>query len=359
MKTDAPDKTDVPGKTDAGSEPSSPLDDGAVKTAATFAKTSTPSVMPHFADDSYGPGVLGPRVLFHASEVVDVPAQRMDVYLRAAQATAPKDAGMSAQEADKAISRTDKAETRNPRPVRVWEVREPQKARTPSPLAPAIVDTRNYLASLGVRSVYELSPGSHRLFVPRGQKSALSPLLGSGAPLNGHIPAGRGDITARQWEEMIREAGHLFGLEPQFIAAIIKVESNFDHLAISPAGAQGAMQIMPGTQARLGLNDPFNVRANIHAGCAFMRELLVKYGSAELALAAYNAGPRAVDKYGGIPPYAETQAYVRKVMAFWQGTVPQTPIAEGRKRVKARPPTASREKTAQGGKRRKGKKPQS
>ncbi|MCR5561826.1 MAG: lytic transglycosylase domain-containing protein, partial [Desulfovibrio sp.] len=124
-----------------------------------------------------------------------------------------------------------------------------------------------------------------------------------------------------------QEAGRLFGLDPQFIAAIIKVESNFDHLAVSSKGAQGAMQIMPGTQAQLGLKDPFDVQANIHAGCAFIRELLLQYGSTELALAAYNAGPGAVDKYGGIPPYAETQNYVRRVMALWQGEERQNPPA--------------------------------
>ncbi|MCR5562413.1 MAG: lytic transglycosylase domain-containing protein, partial [Desulfovibrio sp.] len=129
---------------------------------------------------------------------------------------------------------------------------------------------------------------------------------------------------------MIQDAGRLFGLDKKFIAAIIRVESNLDHLAVSSKGAQGAMQIMPGTQAHLGLKDPFDVQANIHAGCAFVRELLLQYGSTELALAAYNAGPGAVDKYGGIPPYAETQNYVRRVMALWQGEAMQpSPVAEG------------------------------
>ncbi|MBQ7617670.1 MAG: lytic transglycosylase domain-containing protein, partial [Desulfovibrio sp.] len=95
---------------------------------------------------------------------------------------------------------------------------------------------------------------------------------------------------------------------------------NFNHLAVSPKGAQGAMQIMPATQVQLGLTEPFDLRRNILAGSAFMHKLLVKYGSVELALAAYNAGPGAVDKYHGIPPYRETQNYVQRVLNIWKNT---------------------------------------
>ncbi|MBO6171101.1 MAG: lytic transglycosylase domain-containing protein, partial [Desulfovibrio sp.] len=218
--------------------------------------------------------------------------------------------------------RAAEAEARAARPVRVWEVREPRAARNASPLSPAEVDTRAYLARLGIRSVYDLSPGSRRLALPGG----LRPLPGNGVPLQpGGLGGASATFTPQQWEEMIQEAGRLFGLDPRFIAAVIRVESNFDHLAVSSKGAQGAMQIMPGTQAQLGLEEPFDVRANIHAGCAFLRELLLQYGSTELALAAYNAGPGAVDRYGGIPPYAETRNYVRRVMALWQGE--ETPPA--------------------------------
>ena len=322
-------------------------------------KPPTPLKKPFFIDDRYGPGELGPRILSHESEVVDVPPQRMEAHLRAehgqggdflqdaavrAAVSAAISQGeraqtlMAAGEADGAADktrqdreggaqalRTEATNVRTPRPVRVWEVREPRDARHAPPLAPAEVDTRAYLASLGIRSVYELSPGAYRLALPRGAIPSVSPLFGTGAPLavGGGGAYRAGAVSPRQWEVLIDEAGRLFGLDPRFIAAMIKVESNFDHLAISSAGAQGAMQIMPGTQAQLGLNDPFDVRANIHAGCAFIRELLVQYGSTELALAAYNAGPGAVDKYGGIPPFAETREYVRRVMAFWEGEAPQ------------------------------------
>ena len=314
--------------------------------------------MPRFVDDRYGTGALGPRILFHESEVVDVAPQRMDVYLRVdlgqngslltdAEARAAAAADAASGERPQTLAADDRAEQDNPpearagasralregetgarpaRPVRVWEAREPRPARAASPLSPAQVDTRAYLASLGIVSVYDLSPGSRRLALPPGQLFRASPLLGSGALQRGIAPA---TLTPKQWEEMIQEAGRLFGLDPQFIAAIIKVESNFDHLAVSSKGAQGAMQIMPGTQAQLGLKDPFDVQANSHAGCAFIRELLLQYGSTELALAAYNTGPGAVDKYGGIPPYAETKNYVRRVMALWQGEETQVPEPGG------------------------------
>lgn len=302
-------------------------------------------------DDRYGPGDLGPRILFHKSEIVEVPLQRLEMRLQEVSrqedvdfpqgrarpvAPAGRDGREEGAETDSASSDTanheDKvqenakgaspaarADARKPRPVRVWDVREPVDAHSMTPLAPAEVDTRAYLAQLGIHSIYDLSPNAHLLALPHVQRPGVSPWRGPGSRAGvGRIRPG-GTLSPQQWEVMLQEAGRLFGLEPRFIAAVIQVESNFDHMAVSPAGAQGAMQIMPGTQVQLGLKDPFDVRANIHAGCAFLRELLVKYGTPELALAAYNAGPGAVDKYRGIPPYAETQKYVRKIMALWQG----------------------------------------
>ena len=100
--------------------------------------------------------------------------------------------------------------------------------------------------------------------------------------------------------------------------AVIRVESAFDHAAESPAGAQGAMQVMPATQEELGLIDPFDPRANVYAGSQYLMRLLQRFGSVELALAAYNAGPASVEKYGGIPPFAETRQFVREVMRHWK-----------------------------------------
>jgi len=121
------------------------------------------------------------------------------------------------------------------------------------------------------------------------------------------------DLTIN-FDEYIRQACKLYDVEEDLVHAMIKVESNYDPNAVSRKGAQGLMQIMPGTAAQLRLIDPWHPRDNILAGVAYFRALLDKYsGDEKLALAAYNAGPSTVDKYGGIPPYPETKSYVKKV----------------------------------------------
>jgi len=115
----------------------------------------------------------------------------------------------------------------------------------------------------------------------------------------------------------IKDACRLYGVEENLVRAMIKVESNFDPNAVSKKGAQGLMQLMPKTAEMFRLIDPFHPRENIYAGVAYFKSLLVKYQWNErLALAGYNAGPGAVDKYNGIPPYPETQNYVKKVLEY-------------------------------------------
>lgn len=105
-------------------------------------------------------------------------------------------------------------------------------------------------------------------------------------------------------------------LDPRLVKAIVRVESNFNPRVVSPKGAAGLMQLMPATQARWGVTDPFDPEQNVTAGAKEFKRLLGKYGGDErLALAAYNAGEGAVAKYGGVPPYPETQEYVAKVQA--------------------------------------------
>ncbi len=112
--------------------------------------------------------------------------------------------------------------------------------------------------------------------------------------------------------------GTLHGVDPHLIRAIIRAESGGNELAVSHAGAEGLMQLMPDTGRALGVRDAFDPEDNVYGGTLYIRQMLDKYGDLSLALAAYNAGPGNVDKYGGIPPFQETQEYVKRVMRFYE-----------------------------------------
>jgi soluble lytic murein transglycosylase-like protein len=117
---------------------------------------------------------------------------------------------------------------------------------------------------------------------------------------------------------LLRDAAVRSGLPPAFVASVAKVESAFRSDAVSPKGALGVMQLMPQTAEGLGA-DPRDPAQNIDAGTRLLRELLVKYGGDVVkALAAYNAGPGAVDRFGGLPPYEETRHYVNRVIGAYQ-----------------------------------------
>jgi Transglycosylase SLT domain len=117
---------------------------------------------------------------------------------------------------------------------------------------------------------------------------------------------------------LIDNAARKYGLPPAFVRAVVAAESGYRADAVSPKGAIGLMQLMPGTARELGA-DPRVAEQNVDAGARYLRELLLKYDEqAYHALAAYNAGPAAVDKYHGIPPYRETQAYIRHVLNHWK-----------------------------------------
>ena len=117
------------------------------------------------------------------------------------------------------------------------------------------------------------------------------------------------------YDSLIHQHASWQGIRADLVRAVIQVESAFNPRAVSPKGAMGLMQLMPATAARLGVLDPFNPAENIRGGVRYLRILLDKYNDNEqLALAAYNAGPNAVDKYGSkIPPYKETQQYVQRI----------------------------------------------
>lgn len=118
-------------------------------------------------------------------------------------------------------------------------------------------------------------------------------------------------------ETLFDKASSTYGVSEDLLKAVARAESNFNIKAVSKAGAEGIMQLMPSTQKAYGVTDPFDPEQSINAGAKLLSSLLKKYdGNESLALAAYNAGSGAVDKYGGIPPYSETQNYVKKVLGF-------------------------------------------
>ena len=134
----------------------------------------------------------------------------------------------------------------------------------------------------------------------------------------------QGSGAAMGINEVIKKAAQKYGIDAHLVKAVIKVESNFNPRAVSKKGAKGLMQIMPSNFKSLFIDDPFNPSQNIMAGTLYLKRLMDRYGKKlTLVLAAYNAGPRAVDRYKAIPPFPETQNYVRKVMNYYAAYKPK------------------------------------
>jgi soluble lytic murein transglycosylase-like protein len=155
------------------------------------------------------------------------------------------------------------------------------------------------------------------IVTPEGSK----PIAVARAPANSSKRAARHAAAG----PLISQAGTATDLSPRLIEAVAYVESRFNPHAVSPDGAIGVMQLMPRTAAELGV-DPANPEANIRGGANYLRRMVTLFGNnLELAVAAYNAGPSAVMRYGGVPPYAETRAYVDAVMDYLAKTsLPET-----------------------------------
>jgi soluble lytic murein transglycosylase-like protein len=118
---------------------------------------------------------------------------------------------------------------------------------------------------------------------------------------------------------LVAERAAVHDLDPRLVEAVIQAESAWNRRAVSRAGAMGLMQLMPQTAVVLAVDDPWDEAQNVRGGTAYLAEMLHRFGSEELALAAYNAGPGAVERHGGIPPYAETREYVRRVLSLYYG----------------------------------------
>jgi soluble lytic murein transglycosylase-like protein len=148
-----------------------------------------------------------------------------------------------------------------------------------------------------------------QLAAAQGTTASTAATTPTGATLGGGAPS--------QYDAQIAAAATKYGIDPALLKGLIRQESNFNANAQSPVGAQGLTQLMPGTAASLGVTDPTDPAQAIDGGAKYLKAQLDRFGGdASKALAAYNAGPGAVAKYGGVPPYAETQNYVQKVLGY-------------------------------------------
>lgn len=133
-------------------------------------------------------------------------------------------------------------------------------------------------------------------------------------------PAGRpvGRPEPSSYDDLIERVAQRYDVPAALIKAVVKTESNFQRHAVSSKGAQGLMQLMPGTASDLGVRDAFSPEENLRGGTRYLRAMIDRYGDWKHALAAYNAGPGRVDQYGGIPPYRETREYVERVLHYYR-----------------------------------------
>ncbi len=150
-----------------------------------------------------------------------------------------------------------------------------------------------------------------------GIASTLALLYGCSG--GGFLPSAPHSLDPGQLHSLESDASRSNGVPAALVHAVVMAESAGDPAAVSVAGAQGLMQLMPGTAASCGVANPFDPTQNVQCGTEYLRSLLDRYhGNVTLAVAAYNAGPGAVDRYHGIPPYAETQAYVQRVLSAYR-----------------------------------------
>jgi len=152
-------------------------------------------------------------------------------------------------------------------------------------------------------------------------QAAMDPSPAAGNPGPSDTGAASGApamVPPAQIDQLVSQNAGRWGVDPALVKAIIANESGFNANATSKTGAQGLMQLMPGTAAGLGVTDSYDPGQNVFGGTRYIRGLLDRFhGDMRLAIAAYNAGPGAVEKYDGVPPYAETQNYVQNVLASY------------------------------------------
>src|SRR5579884_3145676 len=175
--------------------------------------------------------------------------------------------------------------------------------------------TRRIAEITGQNTVPSAAPGA----AAPSFASMVSAALGNDAADPAASAGGPAPIAPAQIERLVNANAGALGVDPALVKAIIANESGFDANATSRTGAQGLMQLEPQTAAALGVANAYDPAQNIYGGTRYIKGLLERFhGDLRLAVAAYNAGPGAVEKYGGIPPYAETQTYVENVLGAYQ-----------------------------------------
>jgi hypothetical protein len=174
------------------------------------------------------------------------------------------------------------------------------------------------LVPVGARAQVELSKRSDGVFVLSNNPDKPRPALVPALPGRGRWSSTL--VVPRELRQRITDHALARDLDPRLVEALIRVESAFNTRAVSDKGAMGLMQLMPSTALELGVEDAFDVEENLRGGTAYLRSLLDRFsGNLTLALAGYNAGPGAVEKYRGVPPYRETTDYVQRVLAAYGG----------------------------------------
>lgn len=182
--------------------------------------------------------------------------------------------------------------------------------------------TRLYTGSSNVSYVDVATSDIERFEKDDSPLSTVSPMPESSAASAGTSVATTGSAASSlkaaqpvNLDQVVKDASGKHFIDPDFISSVIHAESGFNTRAVSPKGAQGLMQLMPGTASNLGVNNAFDPTANVDGGTRYLRSLLEKYNyDVPKALAAYNAGPHRVDQYHGVPPYLETRAYVARII---------------------------------------------